>query len=52
MPGIFFEAVVKAVLLLGLETWVTTYRMDRALGGFQHRVDLLIIVRHPRRLQK
>ena len=37
--GDFFKAVVQAVLLFGLETWVMTPRMVRSLGGgVQHRV--------------
>ena len=31
--GNFFKAVVQAVLLFGLETWVMTPRMVRSLGG-------------------
>ena len=36
--GMFFKAVVQAVLIFGLETWVLTPRMGRALESFQHRV--------------
>ena len=38
VSGLFFKAVVQAVLLLGAETWVLTPRMERALSSFQHRV--------------
>ena len=38
ISGLFLKAVVQAVLLFGLETWVLTPRMERALGSFQHRV--------------
>ena len=36
--GMFFKAVVQAVLIVGAETWVKTPLMGRALGGFQHSV--------------
>ena len=38
MSGILSNAVVKDVLLFGVETWVMTPHIGRALGGFQHRV--------------
>ena len=38
VSGMFFKAVVKAVLLFMLETWVMTPRMVIALVIFQHRV--------------
>ena len=31
--GMFFKALVQAVLILGAETWVMTPRMGRDLGG-------------------
>ena len=37
VSGMFFKAVVQAVLLFDSETWVVTTRMGRALGIFQHR---------------
>ena len=37
--GIFFKVLVQVVLLFGLEMWVTTPHMVRALGIFQNRVD-------------
>ena len=37
--GRIHVAVVKVVILYGLETWVTTPRIERVLGGFHHRVD-------------
>ena len=40
--GMFFKAVVQAVLIFGAETWVMTPHMGRSLGGFQHRVARLI----------
>ena len=47
--GLFFKAVVQAVLILGSETWVLTPRMERALGSFQHRVVWRITGRKTRR---
>ena len=47
--GMFFKAVVQAVLLFGSETWVTTPRMGRDLGGFQQRVARRINGRQPKR---
>ena len=38
VSGLFFKAVVQAVLLLGAETWELTPRVERALSSFQHRV--------------
>ena len=46
--GYFFKAVTQAVLLFGVETWVITPRMERALSIFQHRVARRITGRHPR----
>ena len=34
----FFNVVVHAVLFFGLDTWVLTPHMGRALGSFQHGV--------------
>ena len=34
----FYIAVTQAVLLFGLETWVLTSRMEKALDSFQSRV--------------
>ena len=50
VSGIFFKAVVQAVLLLGAEMWVMTHRMGWAMGGFQHKVAQRITDRHPWRL--
>ena len=38
MSGFFSKAVLQAVLLFGLDTWVATPRMGRALGRFQDQV--------------
>ena len=50
LSGIFFKAVVQALLLLGEEVWVMNPHMGRALGGFQHRVARRITERQPQRL--
>ena len=38
MSGMFFKAVVQAVLILWAETWVMNPHIGRYLKGFQHRV--------------
>ena len=38
VSGIFFKAVVQAVLIFSSETWIMTPFMERYLGSFQHRV--------------
>ena len=50
--GIFFKAMVQAVLIFWSETWVPTPRMGRALGSFQHRVARRITERQPRRQEE
>ena len=35
VSGLFFKAVVQAVLLFGLEKCVATPRMGKDLGGFR-----------------
>ena len=37
-PGIFFKALIQAVLIFGAETWVMTPCIGQSLGGFHHRV--------------
>ena len=49
LSGMFFNAVVQAVLLFGLETWVLTPHMIWDLGGFQNRFAWRITGRQPRR---
>ena len=44
-------AVVQAVMLYRLETWVMTPRIGRVLGGFHHRVARRLTGQHPRRGQ-
>ena len=34
VSGHFYKAVVQAVVLFGVETWVLTPRMERALDSF------------------
>ena len=48
VSGMFFKAVVQAVLLFGSDTWVMTPCMEQALGSFQHRVIQQITGKHPR----
>ena len=50
VSGIFFKVMVQAVFLFGLEAWVMTPCMGRAVGGFQHRVTRWIAGRHPHSL--
>ena len=33
VSGLFFKAVIQAVLIFGAETWVVTPRMGTAVGG-------------------
>ena len=44
----FYIAVTQAVLLFGLETWVLTARMEKALDSFQSRVASKITGRQTR----
>ena len=37
VSGLFFKAVVQAVLLLGADMWVLTPQMEQALSRFYHR---------------
>ena len=46
----YFEVVVQVVLPFGLETWVVTPRMGRALGFFQNRFDHCLTTRNPWRI--
>ena len=47
--GFFFKAVVQAVLIFGLDTWVVTPGMGKALGGFHTQVMRRLTVRLPLR---
>ena len=47
--GMFFKAVVKAVIIFGSEAWMKTPHMGRALGGFQHILATRITGRQPKR---
>ena len=49
VSGFFFKALVQAVLLSGLETWVVTPRMGKAPGGFQDQGERRLTVRIPQR---
>ena len=47
--GLFFKAVIQAVLLLGADTWVFTPRTVKALGWVQTQVSRRPTVKLPRR---
>ena len=49
VSGRFFKAVVQAVLLLGLDTWVVTPFTGKALGRFQTQVMRRLTGRLPRK---
>ena len=49
VSGMFFKAVVQAVLIFGLEMWVMNTRMGGAIGLFQYRVAIWITGRYPLR---
>ena len=48
VSGFFFKAMVQAVLILGVETWVVTPRTGRVLGRFQDQVERRLMGRLPR----
>ena len=48
VSGKFFKAVVQAVLIFGLETWMMTSRMRQDLRGLQNRVSQWIMLRQLR----
>ena len=52
VSGMFFKAVVKAVLIFGLEMWVLTPRMGRPLEIFQHGVEKWITGRQLKRREE
>ena len=47
--GLFFKAVIQAVLLFGAETWVVTPRMGKSLGAFQTQVARQLMGNLPHR---
>ena len=49
VSGNFFKAVVQAVLLFGVETWVLTPRIERALESFLNGAARRITRRKPHR---
>ena len=49
VSGNFYEAVTQAVLLFGVEMWVLTPRMERALDILQYRVAQRLTRRQTRR---
>ena len=50
--GIFFKAVVQAVLIFRSEIWVMNPHMGRYLGGFKHSVSRRINGRQPQRMME
>ena len=51
VSGIFFKVVIQVVLIFGMETWVVTPHMGRALGIIHNRVDHRLTKRNPWRLR-
>jgi hypothetical protein len=47
--GMFYKAVVQAVLLYGCETWTLTHPMIKALESFHHKVARRITHMTPKR---
>jgi hypothetical protein len=50
VSGMFYKAVVQAILLYGSESWVITPAMIKVLDSFHHRVARRITGRMPRRI--
>ena len=48
--GIFYEVVVQAVLLYGMETWFMSPLIGSTFGEFHHRVARVLTGRQPRRV--
>ena len=48
VSGMFFKAVVQAVLIFGSATWVLNPHIRRDLGSLKHGVSRGITGRHPR----
>ena len=48
--GMFYKAVVQAILLYGCESWTLTNPMIKALESFHHRVARRISGKMPKRL--
>jgi len=51
VAGLFYKAVVQAVLLYGSESWVITDTILQMLTGFHHRIARRISALIPRRTQ-
>ena len=49
VSGLFFKAVIQAVLLFRADTWVVTPRMGKALGFFQTKLMRRLTGQIPRR---
>ena len=48
--GIYFKAVIQAVLLFGSKTWTATPCMGQDLGGFHNKVALRIMGQKPQQI--
>ena len=47
--GVFYKAVVQAVLLFGSDIWFVIPFIGRTIGGFHHRLDFCLTGKQPRR---
>ena len=47
MSGTFFKAVIQAILLFGLETWVVTPFISQTLGVFHNMVYFRMTGKQP-----
>ena len=52
VSGISLKTIFQAVLLFGLETWVLTLCIERALGSIQYRVARRITGKNTRRREE
>jgi hypothetical protein len=46
--GLFYKAIVQAVLLYGCKTWTLTNPMIKALESFHHKVARRILGKMPK----
>ena len=49
--GMFYKAIVQAVLLYACETWVVTPRLLKALAAFHNRIARKIANMMPRKME-
>ena len=47
--GMFYVAVMQAVLLFGYDTWVLIPRLEKALEGFHHKATQRMVGMTPKR---